>query len=83
MSLSSSCSRYRENLRVLVEGMTRLGFRRLLAPQHAGYIITAFLFPPHPNFNFTTFHNKLGERGEARGTEMGLLGCLSRFVQSA
>lgn len=62
--LQGRAARYRENQRVLVEGMTRLGFRRLLAPQHAGYVITAFLFPPHPNFDFTTFHNKLAERDQ-------------------
>lgn len=56
--------RYRENHRVLVEGMTRLGYRLLLAPEYAGYIISAFCFPSHPNFDFTLFYSKLAERGE-------------------
>ncbi|KAG0714048.1 2-aminoethylphosphonate--pyruvate transaminase [Chionoecetes opilio] len=57
-------ARYLKNQRVLVEGMEGLGYRRLLHPRHASYIITAFLYPQHPNFDFTTFYTKLADRGQ-------------------
>jgi 2-aminoethylphosphonate-pyruvate transaminase len=43
--------------------MDALGFRRYLAPQHQGYIITAFHYPEHPNFNFATFYAALSAHG--------------------
>lgn len=62
--LQGRAARYRENHSLLVAGMTRLGYRRLVQPQHASYIITAFLCPEHPNFNFRMFYTKLAEKGK-------------------
>lgn len=56
--------RYCENHRVLVEGMQRLGFRPLLAPEHRSPIITSFLYPDDaPSFSFQTLYDALKQRG--------------------
>lgn len=55
--------RYRENLAVLLEGMNRLGFQLYLSEQYQAPIIATFLTPNHPNFDFTTFYNRLKEKG--------------------
>ncbi|XP_063879156.1 2-aminoethylphosphonate--pyruvate transaminase-like [Scylla paramamosain] len=62
--LQGRAARYCENQRLLLEGMGRLGYRRLVQPQHASYIITAFLYPTHPNFDFKIFYTKLAEKGK-------------------
>lgn len=55
--------RYRENRAVLREGMRELGFKELLDEKIAGYIISSYLYPKDPNFNFTEFYNRLNEKG--------------------
>jgi 2-aminoethylphosphonate-pyruvate transaminase len=60
--VAGRAARYRENHRVLVERMRKLGFRELLAPELQGYIITSFLCPPPP-FSFENFYGALFERG--------------------
>jgi 2-aminoethylphosphonate-pyruvate transaminase len=55
-------SRYRENHRILIAGMEKLGFRPLVAPEHRSPIITSFLYPPDPNFRFETFYEALKRR---------------------
>ncbi len=57
------CCRYRNNCRVLTTGMNSLGFRQFLDPQDAGYIITTYLYPDDPNFEFSQFYNRLYEKG--------------------
>ncbi|XP_048735986.2 2-aminoethylphosphonate--pyruvate transaminase-like isoform X1 [Ostrea edulis] len=54
--------RYRENRRILQEGMNKLGFEEFLSPDHDGYIITSYKFPKDPNFDFKTFYSKLNEK---------------------
>jgi 2-aminoethylphosphonate-pyruvate transaminase len=56
-------ARYRANSEVLVAGMHELGFREYLAPEHQGYIITAFHYPTHPAFEFQRFYQGLNDRG--------------------
>ena len=56
-------ARYSENHRVLVEGMTTLGFRCLLTPELQSPIITAFHNPENPDFSFLRFYQDLKERG--------------------
>jgi 2-aminoethylphosphonate-pyruvate transaminase len=56
-------SRYRQNHRVLVEGMKQLGFRPYLAPNVQSYIITSFLYPQDPKFSFDLFYRKLSDKG--------------------
>jgi 2-aminoethylphosphonate-pyruvate transaminase len=55
--------RYKENKRLLDEGMARLGFKQYLRPEIQGHIITSFLYPKDPNFNFERFYKKLNDRG--------------------
>ena len=56
-------ARYRANKKVLDEGMAALGFREYLDKSIQGHIITSFLYPEDPRFNFEDFYNKLNDRG--------------------
>ena len=55
--------RYRENQRVVLEGMARLGFRAYLSEGVRGYIISTFHYLEDPRFEFSAFYGKLNERG--------------------
>jgi 2-aminoethylphosphonate-pyruvate transaminase len=55
--------RYKVNKKVLDEGMEELGFKVYIRPEIQGHIITSFLYPDDPNFNFETFYEKLNQRG--------------------
>lgn len=63
MSLRPCSFRYKENRRILQEGMKNLGFEEFLGPEHDGYIITSYKYPKDPNFDFKTFYSKLNEKG--------------------
>lgn len=54
--------RYAQNHRTLVEGMRRLGFQTLIAPEYQSHIITAFLYPDDPAFSFRPFYEALKAR---------------------
>ncbi len=56
-------ARYRENKRVLDAGMEKLGFKAYLDPKIQGHIISSFLYPTDPNFDFERFYRKLSDRG--------------------
>ncbi len=56
-------TRYRENNRVLREGMRRLGFREYVPALLQGHFITSFLYPVHPRFAFERFYEMLSDRG--------------------
>jgi len=55
--------RYAENHRVLVQGLSRLGFRPLLAAEHHSPIITSFLYPQVNAFSFDVLYEGLKRRG--------------------
>jgi 2-aminoethylphosphonate-pyruvate transaminase len=55
--------RYRANHQQLVGGMRLMGFREFLPPELQSPIITTFLAPPHPNFDFPEFYDRLHDRG--------------------
>jgi len=55
--------RYRNNCRILVEGMRRLGFETLLPDRLQAPIIVTFHMPADPRFVFESFYDKLRERG--------------------
>jgi 2-aminoethylphosphonate-pyruvate transaminase len=55
--------RYRSNYQTLVAGTRQLGLREYLRPEDQGYIITAFHYPEHPNFDFRRFYQLLNHRG--------------------
>ncbi len=56
--------RYQQNYNSLIEGTESIGLSTYLAKKDQGYIITSFLFPKHPNFDFTQFYEKLHLRGQ-------------------
>jgi len=54
--------RYSENQRILVEGMTEIGFKPLLPKELQSPIITSFLYP-NADFAFQSFYKAVKERG--------------------
>jgi 2-aminoethylphosphonate-pyruvate transaminase len=56
-------SRYRENCKLLVDGMRAMGFETLLPNDLQAPIIVTFHMPSDPRFKFDTFYDKLRERG--------------------
>lgn len=58
-------ARYRENSRVLVEGMRRLGFDSLLSDGVQSPIIASFAEPAADWFSFPVFYEALKQRGFA------------------
>jgi 2-aminoethylphosphonate-pyruvate transaminase len=57
-------ARYQQNYHRLIEGTEALGLKTYLNKKDQGYIITAFRFPEHPNFDFTQFYEELHQRGQ-------------------
>jgi 2-aminoethylphosphonate-pyruvate transaminase len=55
--------RYQRNNTILLNGMLEMGFKPYLTPSQQSYIITTFLYPEHPNFDFAEFYDRLSERG--------------------
>jgi 2-aminoethylphosphonate-pyruvate transaminase len=55
--------RYRENCRILIEGMQDLGFRPLLSAAAQAPIIVTFRMPGDRKFNFSDFYDALKDRG--------------------
>lgn len=55
--------RYRENCRILVDGMRRLGFEPLLPSELQAPIIVTFRMPRDPAFDFTRFYDRLAAKG--------------------
>jgi 2-aminoethylphosphonate-pyruvate transaminase len=56
-------ARYRKNKSTLDSGMIKLGFKAYLNSNLQGHIITSFLYPDNPKFNFESFYQKLSDRG--------------------
>lgn len=55
--------RYLRNRQRLVAGMRRLGFQTLLSDEWLSPIITTFLSPDHPCFDFTRFYQLIKQKG--------------------
>ena len=55
--------RYDQNNRYLISQMKEMGFTPLLKEQFQSPIITAFLNPEHPDFEFKKFYNSLKRKG--------------------
>ncbi len=55
--------RYQENNAALRREMRALGFMEYLAEQDQGWIITSYLYPDHPAFDFAAFYNLLHKDG--------------------
>jgi 2-aminoethylphosphonate-pyruvate transaminase len=62
--IEKRAERYRKNYLRLIEGTEDLGLRTYLDKKDQGYIITSFLFPENPNFDFTRFYESLHQRGQ-------------------
>jgi 2-aminoethylphosphonate-pyruvate transaminase len=56
-------ARYRRNCEVLIEGMTRLGFKLFLEPRHQAPVIVTFHAPGDPNYRFQQFYDRVREKG--------------------
>mmetsp|Transcript_16952 Transcript_16952/g.30462 ORF Transcript_16952/g.30462 Transcript_16952/m.30462 type:complete len:397 (-) Transcript_16952:6527-7717(-) len=54
--------RYYNNQRILSDEMQKLGFKLYIDPSVQGNVITTFMQPDHPKFNFTILYNYLAER---------------------
>lgn len=76
--------RYRNNCRVLIEGMRALGFATLLPDALQAPIIVTFHMPADPAFDFKVFYRKLNERGyiiypgKLTVAESFRIGCIGR-----
>jgi 2-aminoethylphosphonate-pyruvate transaminase len=56
-------ARYKANVAVLLQGMAELGFQPYVAPAESAAIITTFLVPEDPAFNFSAAYAALSARG--------------------
>lgn len=61
--VSARAARYRANHKTVVDGMRALGFETLLEDELQSPIITTFLYPDSPNFEFKKFYKELKSRG--------------------
>lgn len=57
--------RYAENCKVLLDGMTKLGFESMLSHNLQAPIIVTFRTPADPNYDFEKFYDALRVRGYA------------------
>lgn len=55
--------RYRNNCRLLIDGMRDMGFRTLLADDLQAPIIVTFHMPADPKFDFNHFYDSLAQQG--------------------
>lgn len=61
--VEARATRYQNNFKVLMQGMTAMGFQPYLTTDKQGYIINTFHSPQHANYHFETFYKKLNEKG--------------------
>jgi 2-aminoethylphosphonate-pyruvate transaminase len=85
-------ARYRRNCEVLIEGMTRLGFKLFLQPRHQAPVIVTFHAPGDPNYNFQKFYDRVREKGfvlypgkltEVDTLRVGCIGAIDEQVMRA
>ncbi|WP_153074314.1 2-aminoethylphosphonate--pyruvate transaminase [Paraburkholderia bonniea] len=80
--------RYRNNCRILIEGMTALGFEPLLKDGLQAPIIVTFRMPKHPRFDFQHFYDGLKTRGfviypgKLTVAESFRIGCIGRIHET-
>jgi 2-aminoethylphosphonate-pyruvate transaminase len=61
--VAGRAARYRVNHECLVRGMRAMGFVEYLPRAAQGHIITSFLCPEQPSFQFQDFYERLNEKG--------------------
>lgn len=77
--------RYRENCRIVVRGMRKLGFRTFLADQDQGPIIVTFHVPAGIDYDFERFYDGLRKRGyiiypgKVTKADTFRIGCIGRI----
>ncbi len=78
-------ARYRDNCRILVEGMRAMGFETLLPDRLQAPIIVTFHMPADRRFEFATFYDRLRARGyviypgKLTVAESFRIGCIGRL----
>lgn len=55
--------RYRENQQIITDKLTSLGFKTFLPKEKRGPIITSFLYPESPSWDFDEFYKRLSDCG--------------------
>ena len=81
-------ARYRNNCKVLVDGMRAMGFETLLPDQLQAPIIVTFHMPADPRFEFQAFYDKLKDRGyviypgKLTVADSFRIGCIGRLDES-
>lgn len=87
-SVSGRAARYRKNYETLIAGMRAMGFREYLRPEDQSYIITSFLYPAHPSFDFNDFYTRLNAHGfviypgKVSNADCFRIGCIGRLFPS-
>ncbi len=61
--IEARAARYRKNHEFLKLGMRDMSFKLYLPEEKQGYIISTYLYPASPRFNFKTFYEMLNDRG--------------------
>jgi 2-aminoethylphosphonate-pyruvate transaminase len=61
--IEARAARYRQNHRVLLEGLSGFGIHPFLKSEVQSHIITAFPYPRTPAFSFSAFYRGLNDRG--------------------
>ncbi len=80
--------RYRNNCKILVQGMRKMGFRTLLPDELQAPIIVTFHMPTNPEFVFSEFYDYLREQGyviypgKLTVAESFRIGCIGRLDES-
>ena len=81
-------ARYRNNWRILIDGMRAMGFETLLPEHLQAPIIVTFRMPADPRFQFQTFYDKLKDRGYViypgtlTASPSFRIGCIGRLDES-
>ncbi|MDA0767250.1 MAG: 2-aminoethylphosphonate--pyruvate transaminase [Verrucomicrobia bacterium] len=61
--VAGRAGRYAANHAALLKGMRRMGFREYVPSESQSHIITTFLLPQDPKFNFEAFYQRLSAKG--------------------
>ena len=63
--ITSRYNRYKENNRILIEEMAKLGIKPYITNKYQGAIITTFFYPENIKFSFEEMYNYIKDRGYA------------------
>jgi 2-aminoethylphosphonate-pyruvate transaminase len=83
--LAGRGKRYQDNCRILIDGMSKMGFKTLLSQNLQAPIIVTFLMPADPRFNFQIFYNKLKDKdyviypGKLTVADSFRMGCIGQL----